>query len=144
MFVHTDSRVRIGTLAAVAAAALLLLPVLVATAQSMMAAPGVVVADQKIVGGRVVIQRVTSDGPGWIMIHADSNGAPGAVLGYAAVPAGTTSNVEVAIDVNLATPVLYAMLHKDVGTVGKMEFPGVDAPIFVNGKIVSPSFKVTR
>ncbi len=142
MSLHIDSRFRIGP-AVVLAAALLAVPALAATAQTMMAAPGVVVADQKIVDGHVVIQRVTSDGPGWIMIHADANGAPGPVLGYAAVPAGTSSDVQVAIDVKLATPVLYAMLHKDVGVAGKMEFPGVDAPVFVNGKIVSPSFTVT-
>ena len=112
-------------------------------AQSSAVTPSVVVQDQSILDSRVVILKVVSAAPGWIMIHADNAGKPGAVLGYAAVRAGENLNVVVAVDAKKATPQLYAMLHVDAGTVGTLEFPGPDAPTMNAGAMVSPAFKVT-
>jgi len=53
------------------------------------------------------------------------------------------TNVVVKIDTSLATPVLYAMLHEDHGIIGKLEFPGPDNPVYVNGQMVAPPFNVT-
>ena len=104
----------------------------------------VVVKDQKIMGSTVVIAEVLSNGPGWLVIHADSKGGPGPVIGYAAVKDGLTRNLSVKISAAKATPVLFAMLHTDAGTVGKYEFPGPDVPVMVDDKMVSPPFKAAR
>jgi hypothetical protein len=112
-------------------------------AQSSAATPSVVVQDQSIVDSRVVVLKVVSATPGWIMIHADNSGKPGAVIGYAAVRSGENLNVVVAVDAKKATPQLYAMLHVDAGTVGTLEFPGPDAPTMSMGMMVSPAFKVS-
>ena len=45
----------------------------------------------------VDVASVVSDGPGWVVIHADNNGAPGMVLGHAAVSDGENTNISVPI-----------------------------------------------
>jgi hypothetical protein len=105
--------------------------------------PSVFVSDQAVKDDTVTIAKVVSDGPGWMVIHKEAGGAPGSVVGYAAVKNGTNENVTVKIDAYSATPTLFAMLHKDVGVVGTYEFPGADIPVMVNGAMVSPPFKVT-
>lgn len=106
--------------------------------------PSVTVADQAIVDGMVTVAEVVSSGSGWIVIHADANGAPGPILGYSQVAEGGNSDVVVAIDVDGATETLYAMLHTDAGTVGYWEFPeGPDVPVRVDGEVVTPAFAVT-
>jgi hypothetical protein len=104
--------------------------------------PSVTVGDQPILSGRVMISKVVSDGPGWLTIHNDKNGNFDKVIGYTSVNAGDNSGVVVAVDLSLVTPVLYAMLHTDVGKIGVYEFPGPDVPAMADGKIVSPPFKV--
>jgi predicted lipoprotein with Yx(FWY)xxD motif len=56
---------------------------------------------------------------------------------------GINTNVVVKINMSLATPVLYAMLHEDHDPIGVLEFPGPDVPVLVNGEMVAPSFNVT-
>lgn len=105
--------------------------------------PSVKVSDQAISNGTVTVEQVTSPGPGWIVIHVNSSGAPGPIIGWAQVKTGVNNNVPVTIDTSKATPVLYAMLHTDAGAVGTYEFPGPDTPVMLNGQMVSPAFGVT-
>lgn len=104
----------------------------------------VMVKDQRIAMSGVVIAEVLSNGPGWLVIHADSKGGPGPVIGYAAVTDGLTRDLSVKITASKATPTLYAMLHTDAGAVGKYEFPGPDVPVMVDDKMVSPPFKAMK
>ncbi len=106
--------------------------------------PRVIVKNQKISGSTVVIDEVLSNGPGWLVIHADAKGEPGPVIGYAGVPDGLTRGLKVKIDASKATAILFAMLHIDAGAVGKYEFPGPDVPVMVDEKMVSPGFKASR
>jgi hypothetical protein len=105
--------------------------------------PAVEVSDQAIGDGTVTVARVVSDGPGWITIHADNNGAAGAVLGYTAVVDGENTDVTVEIDMEAATQTMYAMLHTDLGAAGTYEFPGADVPVQVNDQVLSVAFTVT-
>jgi plastocyanin len=105
--------------------------------------PSVTVANQAIVDGKVTIAQVVSAGPGWLVIHAQTDGAPGLVLGYSPVKEGDNADVVVLIDATKATATLYAMLHSDAGTVGTYEFPGSDGPMSVDGQVVTPAFAVT-
>jgi hypothetical protein len=116
---------------------------LAAQASTPAVVPSVVVQDQSIDDSRVIVLKVLSATPGWIVIHSDNGGKPGPVLGYAAVREGENLNVVVAIDAKKATPVLYAMLHVDVGVVGTYEFPGADVPTMSMGTMVSPGFKAS-
>ena len=112
-----------------------------ATTTTVQLKPSVTVNDQPIVNSKVTVANVVSVGPGWMTIHADSNGAPGAGIGHAAVSDGENKNVAVSIDATKATSTLYAMLHVDKGIIGTYEFPGDDVPATADGKVVTPSFK---
>lgn len=105
----------------------------------------VLVEDQELgEGNTVVIASVSSNAAGWMVIHADSEGGPGAVIGHAPVIAGDNSNVVVEIDTSMATETLYAMLHVDAGGEGEYEFPGEDGPATdADGNIVTPPFILT-
>jgi len=107
----------------------------------MMMQSSVTVEDQEVMDGTVTVAKVVSEGPGWIVIHADDDG-PGPVIGQAAVSAGENSDVQVEIDTDAATETLYAMLHVDAGEEGTYEFPGDDAPVTVDGEIVVKPFTV--
>jgi hypothetical protein len=115
--------------------------------------PHVRVSDQIVIRGDgqptpmmtpiVTVDSVLSRGPGWMVIHTDNNGAPGPIAGIAPVADGSNLNVEVVLDQNSPTPVLYAMLHTDDGEVGTYEFDGqngLDNPVSVNGAVVTPAF----
>ena len=107
--------------------------------------PSVSVSNQISLTGRVMIDSVYSDGPGFVVIHVDNNGNPGRVAGFAAVSSGWTFNLEIPIDGTLATPTLFAMLHLDDGQVGVYEFDGqsgLDNPVSVDGAVVTPPFQV--
>ena len=116
------------------------------SAQEMMGTPSVEVADQLSLDGTVTVAHVYSEGPGFIVIHADNgSGAPGPVIGFAPVLGGENRNVQVSIDARTATPTLFAMLHADTGEVGVYEFgavEGADGPVRVNDQVVTPPFNV--
>jgi len=101
----------------------------------------VTVSDQDARAGQVRVDEIETSGPSWIVIHTQANGGPGPVIGYAAVPDGRSTDVVVDVDASAATPVLYAMLHTDAGTVGTYEFPGADVP--VAGERTNVPFNVT-
>lgn len=126
---------------------LILLLAFLAVAVSLVAAheePTVIVSDQVSLNGWVVVEHVTSEGPGFMVIHKDNGeGGFGAVIGYRWVNAGENNNVAVRIDLAEATPTLYAMLHVDTGEVGTYEFgtvEGADGPVVVDGAPLAPSF----
>jgi predicted lipoprotein with Yx(FWY)xxD motif len=105
--------------------------------------PAVKVSDQPISNGTVTVDEVTSPGPGWIVIHINSGGTPGEIIGWSQVKTGVNLKVPVTVDPSKVTSVLYAMLHVDAGTVGVYEFPGPDKPVMYQGQMVSPAFAVT-
>lgn len=122
----------------------LLVVVLLASPVLAQMTPAVTVADQAIANGKVTIESVVSDGPGWLVIHAQKDGKPGPILGYSPVASGENDNVVVEIDATAATGTLYAMLHTDAGTVGEWEFPnGPDAPVKAGEQVITPPFNVT-
>jgi hypothetical protein len=104
--------------------------------------PFIEVVDQSIVDGSVIVPKVYSNGPGWVVIHSNVASTPGAVIGYAPVVDGENLGVEVIIDPLSTTKVLYAVLYTDAGLVGEFEFPGADEPVFVDDKEVLQSFMV--
>lgn len=111
------------------------------TAEEEMITPSVSVEDQTIKDGQITVPSATSDGPGWMVIHADDGGAPGAVVGQTALSDGENTDIVVDIDTDMATPTLYAMLHTDSGEVGTYEFPDADPPVKVEGSVVVKPFK---
>jgi len=107
--------------------------------------PSVTVEDQALgAGDTVTIAQVVAAQDGWIVIHADDNGAPGPDIGWTAVTEGVNENVVVTLDQGDVTERLYAMLHIDVSEMGTYEFPGPDAPARdAEGMVVTVPFMVT-
>ncbi|HOX47084.1 MAG TPA: hypothetical protein PK668_26055 [Myxococcota bacterium] len=108
--------------------------------------PAIRASDQQLTAANeVLVASASSDGPGWATIHADEAGAPGAVLGFTAVPDGQSSQVAVTLERDATDgETLWAMLHLDAGTLGTYEFPGADVPVTdAQGAMVMESFSVT-
>lgn len=85
---------------------------------------GITVEDQDISSGTVTVIRADSPRVGWLLIRSDKDGQPGDVLGSIDVQPGPNENLVIEIDTSLATETLYAALHVDAGTPGKLEYPG--------------------
>ncbi len=107
------------------------------------------VAGQTGDGTSITIKKVTIDGSaGWIALHKNVKGEPGAVVGFVEIPEGESKNVKVKGDKKLASGDYWPMLHKDDGTLGTYEFGesagAQDAPVVVNGKPVMKKITYTK
>jgi hypothetical protein len=98
------------------------------------------VNEQLVLGDSITVSNVIMSTDGFVVIHADNDGAPGPVLGYVAVSASASNvGIGVALDPVGLTPVLHPMLHVDDCEAGVYEFgavEGCDAPLFVDEEIV--------
>lgn len=113
------------------------------TPQPTPSTPTVTAADQPLEdNGVITIASVTVPEAAWLVIHAIHDGQVGEVLGFTAVPAGTSSDVSITIDPLQATLQLAAMLHQDAGESGEYEFPGPDAPWLEAGQAVAAEFAI--
>lgn len=100
--------------------------------------PDVFILDQPVVNGEIVVERVVSDGPGWIVIHYDDNGEPGLIIGFAPLVDGVNEEVHVPLVETAVTDPLYIMLHQDTGTLGEFEFPRADPQVTYNDIVMTP------
>lgn len=104
--------------------------------------PQVIVNDQAIKDGKVVISQVDAVAPSWLVVQVETNGVPGIVVGYKKLNKGVNKDVAVDINVQKATPKLFAMIHEDNGEKDKFDFPGNDMPLLYKGEMVSKLFTV--
>lgn len=102
---------------------------------------GIKVADQDVSGGKVILDVVTAEKPGFVALYAaDAKGNAGSLMGVAAVAAGTSKGVKVDVEAVKASDVIYAKLFEDAGVAGAFDkddpivkFDFVDvAPAFMN------------
>jgi hypothetical protein len=92
--------------------------------------------DQQAQNNTVVVASAIIEKAGWMVIHADDNGKPGPVLGYAPVLGGTNAPVRVQLTTPPTSGTVWPMLHTDDGAIGTYEFGTVanaDGPIQLNG-----------
>lgn len=114
------------------------------------AAPGAAVsgaldaADQTSDGKTITVSTVNITGSsGFIAVHADASGAPGPVVGHAAIPEGDSTSVVITLDTPITTGAFWPMLHTDGGTIGTYEFPGPDGPVKTGADVVMKKITVT-
>ena len=111
--------------------------------------PHMRVADQIVVHGdgmdmmdmtpTVYADSVLSADAGWLVIHADNDGAPGAVLGQVQLYPGLNQNLRIALEGDV-TETVFPMLHYDTGEAGQYEFgtvEGADGPVAVGGNVIT-------
>ncbi len=93
----------------------------------------ITVEDQMSDGTTIVIRSVELPSAGFIAVHADNGGSPGAVIGHSALlPAGTSRDVVVTLDTPLeGTSVVWPMAHIDVDGDGEYTFAPPDNAIDV-------------
>ncbi len=114
------------------------------------------VEDQTSDGATVTVARAgLGDDEGWVVIHADESGAPGDVLGHAAIEPdqsgatvdGVEGNADVVVTLDQPLEpgehVLWAMLHLDAEPAGTYQFPGNDVPVTHEDAVVMAPFTVT-
>jgi hypothetical protein len=104
------------------------------------AAPSIVyqVADNG--DGTVTVPQALIDAPGWLVIHADNENAPGPVIGYAPIVRGLNTNITITVDTAGMTANVFPMLHYDTGEAGVYEFgtvEGADGPVRVGDNVVT-------
>lgn len=114
--------------------------------------PSIEVSAQTLFEDQVVIDRVVSSVDGWVVIHrVDANGETDASsnVGYSRVTAGNNSGVVITLNEEVESgDMLVAMLYADTGNFGELEIDSedeeVDAPVLVNGNVVSAPFTVAH
>lgn len=93
-------------------------------------------------GDEITIPRAEISGAdGWIAVHADDSGDPGAVIGYAPIQEGENTDVEVKLDQPVDSGTLYAMVHAEDPADGDYTFPDGDPPVDQSGGMVVESFE---
>lgn len=100
--------------------------------------PDLFVMDQPVVDGQIEVQRVTSDGPGWLVVYFDNEGEPGLIIGHVALEDGVNENVVVEVVETAVTNPLYVRVHEDTEPGDAFDFPRVDPPITYNERQVRP------
>lgn len=83
-----------------------------------------VIRDQDVTNGVVVVEKACASRRGWVAIYNDSGGVPGEVIGLAQVLKGVTRGVQVQIDMSQVTSVLFGRLHQDRQTPGQFDGQG--------------------
>ena len=99
----------------------------------------VYVLDQPIINSRIVVERVVSNGPAWLVVYADDgSGAPGFIIGSEPLMAGVNEQITVEILETAATEQLFIQFHNDDEPIGEFDFPTGDTPITIDGRLPAP------
>ena len=83
---------------------------------------------QSSTGSTVVVGSVDLPAPGFVVVHADNDGAPGMVIGHSELlPAGVSTDVVVTLDSPLEGDAkVFPMAHVDANGNGEYEFAPPD------------------
>ena len=65
--------------------------------------PDILVYDQPFIDGAIAVERVISEGPGWLAIYSDQDGQPGLIIGFAALEDGLNAAIRVALTASAVT-----------------------------------------
>lgn len=106
--------------------------------------PSLSVSPQVLSGGDVVVDSLYLDKPGFLVVHKDENGAPGAVIGHSDLISGEKTNSKIAIDSSQAGSKVFAMLHYDDNGNGIYEFPQEDKPVKLADNVVVKPIAITQ
>ena len=126
--------------------------VFLTAATGAQAAPAnqIIVRDQNLDTGIIVVDSVTAARSGWIVIYKAPDFRAQNLVGKAAVHAGTNIGVKVVVSLPVINhaPMLWAVLQADEGTPGVFEWglshrTYADARVAENGQVVMAHFQTT-
>ena len=96
----------------------------------------------------LTVKRALSPADAWIVVHLDDDGAPGARVGIAHIPAGENLDVNVGLDPLPLTGTLFVAIHADRGEADVFEFDMMnkvnspDQPYFIDGDEVATAVDI--
>ncbi len=99
--------------------------------------PDIFVLDQPLVDGMFEVERVISNGPGWLVAYFDDDGEPGLIIGSAPLVDGLNERVKVEVLETAVTNVLHLRLHEDSEPGDDFDFPRVDQPVLYQDRLPS-------
>lgn len=97
--------------------------------------PDIYVLDQPIVDGMFEVEKVISNGPGWLVAYFDDGGEPGLIIGSAPLKDGLNEGVKVEVLETAVTPIIHLRLHEDTEPGDDFDFPRVDQPVLYQGRL---------
>lgn len=106
--------------------------------------PDIFVLDQPVIDGKIVIERVVSDGPGWLVIYYDDGGLPALIIGSAPLTDGLNGQIEVEVSESAVTDQLHIQIHDDLEPVGEFDIPGSDLPRMYHGRLPATTTFLTN
>jgi hypothetical protein len=95
----------------------------------------VFVLNQPVIDGKIVVERATSQGPGWLVVYRDDEGLTGNIIGFSPLEDGDNQQIEVELLTSEVSAVLHIIIHEDDGTIGEFDFPAGDGPMRFHGRI---------
>ncbi|HTP11614.1 MAG TPA: hypothetical protein VMP08_25345 [Anaerolineae bacterium] len=128
------------------------------TSSAKAIADGITVHNQDISSGLALIDSVTTNQDGWVVLYRSPNFDPGNIVGYAPVYRGTNTDLLVKVDANKVKdqPTLWAQLHADAGIQNVFEWGNSvrladgtsiqvfnDYPVIQNNGYIRASFATT-
>lgn len=90
--------------------------------------------DQPVVNGQLIVPRVVSNGPGFVVVYQSENNQAGFIIGTQYVPDGVSESVAVSVTQAAVTPQLLLTLHADGNDNQTFDFPGPDEPQTAGGQ----------
>ncbi len=105
-------------------------------------------ADQPGATKSVTVKSATAPTGAWLVVHLDDDGAPGQRVGLQPIPAGTSTDVTVALEPLPLTDTLFVAVHADRGEADVFEFDmmnkinSADQPFFVGEEEVAGAVKI--
>lgn len=93
------------------------------------------VLDQPLINGVFEVERVISNGPGWLVVYFDDGGEPGLIIGSALLVDGLNERVKVQVVESAATSILHLRLHEDTVSGDAFDFPRVDQPVYYQDRL---------
>ncbi|HFQ92775.1 MAG TPA: hypothetical protein ENK32_02105 [Anaerolineae bacterium] len=97
--------------------------------------PDIYVLDQPIVDGTFEVERVISNGPGWLVAYFDDEGEAGLIIGSIPLKDGLNEQVKVEVLETAVTPIIHLRLHEDTEPGDDFDFPRVDQPILYQDRL---------
>lgn len=97
--------------------------------------PALVVEDQPVTAGSIMVKSASTDKPAFVVMHADNGGKPGLVIGNSKLFDRRETDLKISIGAGNAGSKVFAMLHYDNGD-GVYTSLDEDKPVLLEGNVV--------
>ena len=106
--------------------------------------PDIFVYDQPIIDGKLILERVISEQPGWLVVYNVNDGFPDRIIGFEKVAKGINYLLEVEVVETAVTPQLFLVLHEETNDPAEFNFPTADPAATYNGETIPPTIVHTN